>query len=206
MRPSFCRLAPLLAAATLATGCSGGEATAPDRTPAPLPYTVSGTLSGPRLATLPADTRAVIVWAADDGAGDYGYQWGSGTVDAASGRFSITLAEDPPTVATFSGANGARLGVGFVVLVPAGEARVGRIDDATFTERALGAAGQHAVIYTAGSPAGVVWASRFRAGYNVGRGVPARAGETFDTFEPVPPGTVQVIVDALRNIRVVNWS
>jgi hypothetical protein len=48
--------------------------------------------------------------------------------------------------------------------------------------------------------------ARFGPGYTVGRGVPARAGETFDRFEPAAANSVQVTVDALQNIRVVNWT
>jgi hypothetical protein len=204
--PRVLRLALTVVPVALAAGCGGDDAVAPPAG-SPPPFTVSGTLAGPRLATLPADARAVVVWAAEDPVeGDIGYQWGSGTVDAASGRFSITLGDVPPTAATFSGPNGARLGVGFVALVPASEVRTGRVDEAVFLARALGAAGNHAVIYTEGPMPAGGWEARFGPGYTVGRGVPARAGETFDRFEPAAANSVQVTVDALQNIRVVNWT
>lgn len=192
-----------LAAGGLAAACSDGP-TNPDDTPTPLPYTVSGTIANARGTAVPADARVVLVWSSDDGNGDYSYVWGSGAVDAATGRFAVTLAEAPPTAATFTGASG-RLGVAFPVLVPAADAREGRVtDESGLADRALGADGQRAVLYFEGQRPDD-WPG-FRPGYNVGRGVPARAGRTFDTFEPTSASAMQLVVDALRNIRFVNWT
>lgn len=193
------------AAFALVAGCGSSDPVQPI-TANTLPYTVSGTLRNVAGTAVPSDARVVIVWAGDDGNGDYSYLWGSGPVDAASGRFTVTFTGNPPSVATFALSNGGHVGVGFPVLVRGADAVEGRVTDQGLYTRALGAAGQHAVIYVQGTlPSEVGW-TNMRQGYNVGRGVPAKAGDTFDTFVAVSASTIELVVDALKNIKVVNWS
>ncbi len=200
-------VASLAAAAAFAAGCGDGP-TDPD-IPTPLPFTASGTLRTVAGAAVPAGARVVVVWAGDDGTGDYGYVWGGGPVDAAAGRFTVTFTAPPPAAATLTLDNGSRAGVGVLLLVPgAADVREGRIPagDRTLGDAALGLSGQHAVIYRDGTwPSELGWAG-MRPGYNVGRGVPARPGEVFDTFRAVAADAAEVVVDALRNIPTVNWS
>lgn len=194
----------MTAAVLLAPAC-GSDPVQPV-TAAPLPYTVSGTLRNASGATVPNDARVVLVWSGDDGSGDYSYVWGSGPVDVTTGKFTVVLTQNPPAAATFVAKSGARLGVGFPVLVPGGAVPEGRVGDPAVFNRVLGAAGQHAVIYLEHTTATELGWANMRAGYNVGRGVPAKAGQTWDTFERVGESTIELVVDALKNIKTVNWS
>lgn len=195
------------AALAFAAGCGGSSDPVQPLTPSPLPYTISGTLRNVSGATVPSDARVVLVWAGDKGNGDYSYAWGSGPVDVATGRFTVTFTQAPPDSAVLGvDKSGTQAGVAFPVLVRAADVGTGLVTDQQLYQRALGAAGRHAVIYVKGTlPGGIGWTG-MRQGYNVGRGVPAKAGQTFDTFEAVDPSTIDLVVDALQNINVVNWT
>ena len=184
-------------------GC-GDDSTGPDGASK---ITVSGTLTGPNVATLPEGARVAVLWTADDGEGDYGYVFGSGTIDRASGRFTLTLPQRPPEAA-LNAAGSYRLGVGVIfVIEPGTTLPEGRLEADEFPyEAIIGAAGRYAVIYTAGdrddAPTG--WWRTFPQGYAVGRGVTHE--ETYDEFEPVAANSVQLIIDDPENIEFVNWS
>jgi hypothetical protein len=64
------------------------------------------------------------------------------------------------------------------------------------------------VIYLDRNPAefgtNMGWVSRFKRGYNVGKGIDLPG--TFDGFEPTSPSAVEILIDALRNINFVNWT
>lgn len=207
LRRTLAATVATVAAVTLAA--CGDDGVSPNEVRTPLPFTVSGTLVNQRGTPIPADARAVVVWSGDDGNGDYAYVWGSGTVNATTGRFAITFPQDPPNVATLGAGGGARLGVGFVVLLPGASAIEGRVvDPEAFAGAVLGIATGHAVVYREGrvQEAGFDWPMRFRPGFNVGRVVPAAAGQTWDTFEPSDADGVRLIVDDPRTLRVPNWS
>ena len=195
------------AAAALVTGllaiAACGDASGP-RTP--MPFDISGTLAGPQLASLPAGSRVVVLWVVTSGSPDYTYIYGQGTIDAANGRFSVRLPDAPPAAAL----NAYGVGVGIPIVIPPGVTLPnGRVtDDAALEAAALGAAGNYAVIYTAGArPAGftgIPWIDAFPLGYGVGRGIDLSG--SFDGFEPVGSTTIEMIIDDIDNIDFVNWT
>ncbi|MFN2563546.1 MAG: hypothetical protein ABR499_00875 [Gemmatimonadaceae bacterium] len=171
--------------------------------PRGLPVTVSGSLNNRSGAAIPANARVVVLWAGDDGSGDYAYVFGEGTVDAASNRFTVTFDRDVPSPALL----GNILGVGLVILTTDPNLREGRVPDGyNYGSTVIGVTGQHAVIYLNEDPPrfGSDWPSNFRRGYNVGRGVDLPG--TFDGFAPTGLSAMELIVDDLANIETVNWT
>jgi hypothetical protein len=195
----------LAAALALPLGGCGDDGTGPDADASSL--VVSGTLTGPELATLPEGARVVVLWEVASGEPDYGYAFGSGTIDRANGRFTLTLPERPPEDA-LNAVGSYRLGVGTIVVVAPGTTiPQGRVELGAFPVSAvLGAAARYGVIYTGGNaasaPAG--WWRTFPVGYAVGRGI-ARE-EAFDEFERVDATAVEIIVDDPNNLEFVNWT
>jgi hypothetical protein len=190
-------VAALTAVAT--AGCSADGVTAPRA----LPVTVSGTLTNRSGSAIPANARVVVLWAGDDGSGDYAYVFGEGTVDASTNRFTITFDRDVPSAALL----GDGLGVGFVVLTTDADLSEGRVPDAyDYASNVIGVTGQHAVIFLNAAPRLFAsdWPSNFRRGYNVGRGIDLPG--TFDGFAPADPTSMELIVDDLADIEVVNWT
>jgi hypothetical protein len=171
--------------------------------PRALPVTVSGSLTNQSGVAIPANARVVVLWAGDDGSGDYGYIFGEGTVDRTTNRFTITFDEDVPSAALL----GDALGVGLVILTTDPNLGEGRVPDGyDYAANVIGATGQHAVIYLNDQPSRFApeWPSDFRRGYNVGVGVDLPG--TFDGFAPADLGSMRLIVDDLADIETVNWS
>jgi hypothetical protein len=171
--------------------------------PRALPVTISGSLTNPSAAPIPANARVVALWAVDDGSGDYAYIFGEGTVDRATNRFTVTFDEGVPSAALL----GDALGVGMVILTTDPNLGEGRVPDLyDYRANVIGATGQHAVIYLNDEPPRFApeWPSDFRRGYNVGvgRDLPG----TFDGFAPTRLNAMQLIVDDLADIETVNWS
>jgi hypothetical protein len=190
-----------LGALAIAAGCSDIPT---DLTgPLALPVTVSGSLINQSGAAIPANARVVVLWAGDDGSGDYGYVFGEGTVNTVTNRFTITFDRDVPTEAVLGGA----LGVGLVILTTDPNLREGRVPDGyDYAANVIGVTGQHAVIYLNDQPSrfGSDWPSDFRRGYNVGRGVDLPG--TFDGFAPTDLNSMELIINDLDKIEVVNWT
>lgn len=199
------RASALLGMGLALAACGDDDGNGPDGGASNL--TVSGTLSGPQLAALPEGAKVVVIWAADDGDGDYGYVYGGGTIDRANGRFTLNLPSAPPAEA-LNHLDNYSLGVGLIaVLKPGINLPNGRYDEGDLPESDfLGAAGQYAIIYTGGSPSAspADWAKAFPRGYAVGRGI--TIPDDFDGFEPVAANSVQVTIDDLNNIDFVNWT
>lgn len=202
LAPRSLRISTALIAALFALS-SCGDSTSPEP---PTPFTVSGTLSGPQLAALPAGSRVVLLWVVTSSSPDYAYVFGDGTIDAANGRFTMTIADRPPRAAL----NSYGLGVGIPVVVgPGASIPTGRLDDvAALQAAALGAAGNYAVIYTAAARPSqmteLAWVDAFPLGYGVGRGIILPG--TFDGFEPVASTTIEIVIDDMENIEFVNWT
>lgn len=153
---------------------------------------------------IPGNARVLVLWSVSSGTPDYTYVFGEGVLLDGGTSFQVELPEAPPAAAL----NADLLGVGFVVLTTNQDAGLG--DDLADipTSEILGVTGWHGVIYLNRDPNDlprhVSWASEFNAGYNVGQGVEAES--SFDWFEPVAPGTMELIVDDLQNIEIVNWT
>lgn len=191
-------LTTTLAALALA-GCGGDPILGPESR---LPFTVSGTLVNRSGAAIPANARVLAVWGVSSGQPDYAYVFGEGTVDPATGGFSITFEQTPPAAAL----NAGELGIATLVLTTDASLAQGRMTTPFADGSILGATGRHAVIFLAVQPreATVDWSRRFTSGYGVGRGIDLPGA--FDGFEPMRIDAVELIVDAIENIDVVNWT
>lgn len=197
--PSHFGLLGMAAAALLlgtALAACGDDVVGPDEA-----LTVSGTVNNRSGVAIPQNARIVVAWVVSSGSPDYTYVFGEGTLRNGSSGFSVRFDEPPPPEALNS--NG--LGVGIPLLVAGSDIQPGmRLEDADLSS-IRGAAGQYAIIYVADDPAGLQdWVTRFPRGYSVGRGV--KRANQFDAFEPVAPGSVELIVDDLENIEFVNWT
>ncbi len=102
---------------------------------------------------VPSDASVVLVRAGDRGDGDYSYAWGSGPVDAATGRFTVTLTQATPDLPILAvDKAGTRAGVALAVRVRAAEVRAGPVRGGDVAaDRIPGAAWQHAVIDVQGT-------------------------------------------------------
>jgi hypothetical protein len=195
------RLAALALVGLPACGDSPPEP--PDPGPEP-PNLVTGVVQNNTANPIPVGTRVLVVWVVSAVREDYSYVYGEGSVDADAGTFRLELTTPPPDTAL----NGARVGVGIIILTTDASIAEGDdiddLDPATF----VGAAARYGVIYISGAPADVAalwgWAADFSTGFNVGVGQEVRGD--FDRFVPVDESDVVVIIDDLANIEFVNWA
>lgn len=191
----------------LVLGCADDKGPTP---PAEVGFVVSGTLSNDNQTQLPENLKVVVIWTAATETGeDYIYLFGEGAVDAENMTFEIVFAENPPSDALLADA----LGVGFILLTTDSDIEEGIVsedDEDDLFQNALGAAGQHGVVFTTDkldslSLEEVGWLQQFPRGYSVGRGVKI-PNSSFDGFEPVDPSSVEIIVDDMDDIELVNWT
>jgi hypothetical protein len=167
-------------------------------------FAVSGRIQNRTGRPIPADARLVVLWGVSSGSPDYSYVYGEGVIDRVTGMFGVRFAGPPPAAALNNGV----MGVGLVIattdhLLKDGDSLPNR--PPTFD--ILGVTAQHAVIFLASQPDTLqmpAWATAFDAGYTVGVGV--KVPGTFDKFVPVSPSSALLIIDALANIEVVNWT
>jgi hypothetical protein len=166
-------------------------------------FEVGGKLTPGQGQTIPANATVKTIWVVSAASPDYGYAYGEGSSSGAS--FSMSLSMDPPADAI----NAGILGVGVPILYTQGKAPAdGKLaSEADMLANAIGAAGQYAVIFKAKDDAQApAWIKAFPLGYSCGKGVPAAAGETFDTFAPVDCAQVEITVDSIDKIQFVNWT
>lgn len=190
--------------AMLLTGCSDSDA--PTATPSVDPlFVVSGHVRDPNGSLAGSNARVVGIWTADAGAGDYAYVFGSGEIDLEAGTFRMEFVEEPPSEALL----GDLLGVGLLAVVD-GFLEEGILPDDAFDE-VLGAAPRHYVLFfnrenenAEEALEAVLWLKEFGYGYSVGKGI--EISDDFDGFEPVDPGSVEIIIDDLENLDLVNWT
>ena len=190
--------------AMLLTGCSDSDA--PTATPSVEPlFVVSGHVRDPNGSLAGSDARVVGIWTADAGEGDYAYVFGSGEIDLEAGTFRMEFVEEPPSEALL----GDLLGVGLLAVVD-GFLEEGLLPDDAFDE-VLGAAPRHYVLFfdrenenAEEALEAVLWLKEFGYGYSVGKGI--EIPDDFDGFEPVNPGSVEIIIDDLENLDLVNWT
>jgi hypothetical protein len=166
--------------------------------------TISGTLINKTNQPLPSGTRVLVAWEVSSGSPDYMYVFGEGTIQEASNSFTLSFDGPPPARAL----NSYGLGVGIIFLTTNTSLKEGSDPQGIPELEIVGAAGQHSVIYLDRNPAefgtNMGWVSRFKRGYNVGKGIDLPG--TFDGFEPTSPSAVEILIDALRNINFVNWT
>jgi hypothetical protein len=167
-------------------------------------FAVSGRIQNRTGRPIPADARLVVIWGVSSGSPDYSYVYGEGVIDRITGMFGVRFEGPPPAAALNNGV----MGVGLVIattdhLLKDGDSLPNR--PPTFD--ILGVTAQHAVIFLASQPDTLqvpTWATAFDAGYAVGVGV--KVPGTFDKFVPTSPSSALLIIDALTNIEVVNWT
>ncbi len=168
-------------------------------------FVVRGRIQNNTGAPIPADARLVVVWTVSSGSPDYSYVFGEGVIDRMTGTLHVRFDGPPPVAALNNGV----LGVGLVVATTDASMK----DGDTLTSRSpvtsiIGLTPQHAVIFVNGHPDTTqvpTWATDFDSGYSVGVGVHV-PGVVFDKFVPVSPSSALLIIDALANIEVVNWT
>lgn len=166
-------------------------------------FAVGGTLTAAAGKEVPASAKLLVIWSVSSSSPDYLYKFGEGS--SSGSTFGLQLETPPPAAAL----NNGQLGVGLLVLMPADSVVAdGQLADADAElAKALGAAGQYAIIHKANAQVtGRDWAARFPVGYSCGKGVAATSGETFDSFEPVSCASIGVTVDDIDNIDFVNWT
>jgi hypothetical protein len=165
------------------------------------PFQVNGKTTGS--AQAPASAQLAIVWQVSSTDPDYSYKFGVGSFTDT--RFVAEVGTAPPPEAI--NANG--VGVGLVIALEPGftlaEGKVD-LDKETLNAKIVGAAPRAAVIWRDTSKAGFGWSREFPAGYACGRCVPAAAGETFDSYEPVACDQVELSFSSdVEAFDVCNW-
>jgi hypothetical protein len=168
-------------------------------------FVVRGRIQNNTGAPIPAGARLVVVWGVSSGSPDYSYVWGEGVIDRMTGTLHVRFEGPPPAEAL----NNGMLGVGLVVATTDQSMK----DGDTLTSHypltsIIGLTPQHAVIFVNGHPDTLqvpTWARAFDTGYSVGVGVKV-PGSVFDKFVPVSPSSAILIIDALANLEIVNWT
>ena len=169
-------------------------------------FVVSGHVRDPNGSLAGSDARVVGIWTGDIGEGDYSYVFGLGDIDLEAGTFRIEFVEEPPSEALL----GDLLGVGLLAVVDDSNLEEGLLPDDAFDE-ILGAAPRHWIVFKREDEEiiealheEVPWLKEFGNGYSVGKGI--EIPDDFDGFEPVDPGSVEIIIDDLENLNFVNWT
>lgn len=192
------RLTPALLLLTLlGAACDSGPTE-----PEPERITLRGPVVNRLGIEIPAGARALIAWTVTTTTPDYVYIWGEGRLYNDGTSFQIDL-DGPPPAATL---NAGETGVGLIFLTTNEDVGVGSSPVEIPSSQILGLAGQYGVIYRASSTnsGGPAWIDDFPVGYAVGVGV--ETSGTFDDFAASDADGIELIVDALGNIDVVNWT
>ncbi|HET9425594.1 MAG TPA: hypothetical protein VFO55_09495 [Gemmatimonadaceae bacterium] len=189
------RALPVLAALSLAAACGTDAPTGPQ-----LPATFSGTIEVRNGTTIPANARVLVLWGVSATSPDYSYVYGTGTVGA-NGTFTITLPAVPPDAAL----NLNQVGVGLVILTTDQNLAEGMVPSGYAYPGLIGLSENHSIIFTRNlSPdLSAKWYGRFD-GYGLGEVERSTTG--FDTFKVAAPNTLEIVVDAMANIRPPNWT
>ncbi len=174
--------------------------------------TVSGKVTIKKQITVPSTATFNVLWVVSKGTPDYVFVFGNGTIDFTKKTFTITFTQAPPDSALNNYTSTLGLGVGIMYLseLAPGQPRV-------ITEKEegafYGAVTNADIIYIKGNPAefnapgftGFKWPAGFNAGYSVGKGV--KNTGPFDTFVPVDPTTLELIIsDDLKDVVIPNWT
>lgn len=161
---------------------------------------VNGKLTPGAGKSVPPAADVIIGWSVSSGSPDYIYGFGSGNSTGVT--FQVSLDKAPPTEAL----NVGKVGVGIVILYPAGMMPPeGKLTEATLNQ-GIGAAGEYAIIYKAPGAPSQSWISKFPEGYSCGKGAPPEPGSNFESFAPVDCSEITIIVDDIDKIDFVNWT
>ena len=168
---------------------------------------------------LPEDAKVVLVWGVSTGR-DYGYVHGVGTIDRTNNTFEITLNDKPPlTAVNWFGPGQYDTGFGSAVIavVPSSviQDQISFNSDAVF-DNFYGTVDYCNLIYFSADPdfwwqmdpeGCHDWTKAFDAGYEMGRGLPAADGCTFDGFTPISPTGLKLIINSDKDrFTFVNWT
>ena len=172
-----------------AEGAAGadGEAGARDG------ITISGTLVG---VTVPASANVYVLWQVTGPNPDHLYVYGQGSSNGST--FSVTIPARPP--ASPLAVNGSGIGVGFVVLFPAGYTLAEGQPPSTIDNDLIGVARQ-AVIFRETGQACFGWMATFPPGYACGE---CFQGSPFDGFTPRSCAGLVIYVGS--GGQVCNWT
>ena len=195
-------------------GCSDGNPGSPVQSG----YTITGSLVFKKDITLPQGAEVVGLWLVSSGSPDYMYVYGRGTIDAAKKTFNITFDQAPPRPALNCYPllqDSVYLGVGAICIVQKSGFQGKLSGDVEHMEtgptgKLLGVVNNMGLIFESGDYSGVdstAWPRLFPAGYCMGRGVSPKPGKIFDTFEPISPAGLQMVVsDDIQDFEFTNWT
>jgi len=158
--------------------------------------------------SLPGAGDVFAVWTVSSGSPDYLYVSGSGQLTEAG--FELELPATLPDEAI----NSYGVGVGLIYALPSAYVPPpGRLDETLAPDRLapsfIGITPRYAVIYRkpgATPPSPASWMEAFPEGYSCGVGVPAIAGDIFDTYAPVDCSMVELVVGDPSTFDFVNWT
>jgi len=164
--------------------------------------TVTGTIENLNGTTLTENMKVYVFWRVTSGSPDYTYVWGKGSIDKSNMTFEVNLKDKPPTAALNIGS----LGVGIIAIIDDNALQNGILPTDYPTEKMIGIAGWNSVIFKADTSmdSSIDWLKRFNTGYDTGIGVDEEG--IFDSFKPTDKNSIKIIIDAMGNIRVVNWT
>jgi hypothetical protein len=198
----------LLGAIVLLPGCKDDNTVDPPQETGV--YTIKGKLKFNKPATVPANARVLVGWEVSSGSPDYVYMFGEGKVNMADSTYSIVFKKDPPIEALNRRDSTYGLGVGIILLttdqtVTEGVLPKNKLDDSS---DAIGVVSDYAVVYIKGSSDSVAqlreWTRAFHAGFNAGQVV--RSTTDFDSFIPIQPNLLDLIIDYFANYKGINWT
>lgn len=193
----------LLTSAVLCSslGCKPSD---PSPVPSPGPTdsgtvpTLAGALKAGPGKQVPANARAVVLWAGEEEI----YKYGEGLSTGA------TYSLDVPASLPAELLNAKTVGVGIVALVPTGTPLAEGRNDVDIIDSVIGVAEDFAFIYRPGGPQEDLsyreWIKYFPIGLSCARGV--ETDGIFDAFRPVPCESIPITVDDLDNLNLVNWT
>ena len=194
MKPRLLAVAALL---PLAISCGESGPTAPVTQ-----ITFTGTTTIRNGTTIPANARVLVVWGVSATSPDYAYVFGSGTINS-SGAVTLTFDGPPPTAAL----NLGQLGVGLVIITTDQTLAEGMLPANYNYPGLIGASEDYSIIYTddvsSDIASNITWTTQFN-GYGLGKVV--RSDTSFDSFTIVEPSTLKLVIDAMSNINVPNWT
>lgn len=162
--------------------------------------TLTGTIENKNGTTITTNMNVYVVWKVTSGTPDYDYVWGKGSIDKSNMTFKVTLQDKPPVEAL----NSNSFGVGIIAILDDSKLQNGIFPTDYPIEKTIGLAGWNCVFYKSDTRFDSTWVKRFSKGFSAGVGVEEDA--LFDTFKPTNKDSIKITIDALENIRVVNWT
>jgi len=163
-------------------------------------FTLQGKLVPASGATVPANSKVMLLWDVAAGSPDYSYKFGEAKVTG--NTYKLTLSGPPPTAAL----NFGEVGVAYIILTRATFVQpAGKVTDSKAVGAAmLGGAEQHVVIRKTPNLKHFsnAWVGSFPVGLSCGK-VAGKTG-SFVTFVPVSGTGVDLTVST--KVSLPNWS